>query len=267
MQRKTKKRKLNKSKVIGSILVLIAFIGICVFAVSKLKTRDTNQPETSLTTTASSTSNPSSSESESKKADLPDAHQSDWNLILVNRENPKEELSPDLTTIDSVQVDSRIAEALTEFLAAAQAIDPSEHLISAYRSVAYQEQLFNGYVENEMVGAAGSVNNTGQAISREEAEANVKTYSQPAGSSEHQTGLAVDMSTIDALNQSPADVVEEVKKIAPNYGFVLRFPKGGKSSTGVDYEDWHFRYVGVENAKYMTKHNLTLEQYLRLLPE
>ena len=133
--------------------------------------------------------------------------------------------------------------------------------------MAYQEQLFNTYVENEMVGAAGSVNNTGQPISREQAETNVKTYSQPAGSSEHQTGLAVDMSTVDALNQSPEDVVAQVKKIAPEYGFVLRFPEGGKASTGVDYEDWHFRYVGVDNAKYMTKHNLTLEEYLKLLPQ
>ena len=75
------------------------------------------------------------------------------------------------------------------------------------------------------------------------------------------------MSTVDALNQSPEEVVAQVKKIAPDYGFVLRFPEGGKASMGVDYEDWHFRYVGVDNAKYMTKHNLTLEEYLKLLPQ
>ncbi len=261
MQRRTKKRKLKKGRVIGSFIILMALIGLCVLAVSKLKPQGTKQ------TAESSQTSSSSSTAESKTTDLPKAHRSDWNLVLVNRENPKEELSPELTTVGSVQVDQRIADALVKFLAAAQAIDPSEHLISAYRSVAYQEQLFNNYVENEMIGAAGSVNNTGQPISREEAETNVKTYSQPAGSSEHQTGLAVDMSTVDALNQSPEDIVAQVKKIAPEYGFVLRFPEGGKSSTGVDYEDWHFRYVGVDNAKYMAKHNLTLEEYLKLLPQ
>ena len=256
MQRRTKKRKLKKGRVIGSFIILLAFIGLCVFAVSKLKPQVTKQrAESSQTSSSSSTA-------ESKTTDLPEAHRSDWNLVLVNRENPKEELSPELTTVGNVQVDQRIADALVKFLAAAQAIDPAEHLISAYRSVAYQEQLFNTYVENERVGAAGSVNNTGQPISREQAETNVKTYSQPAGSSEHQTGLAV-----DALNQSPEEVVAQVKKIAPDYGFVLRFPEGGKASTGVDYEDWHFRYVGVDNAKYMTKHNLTLEEYLKLLPQ
>ena len=49
--------------------------------------------------------------------------------------------------------------------------------------------------------------------------------------------------------------------------FVLRFPEGKSDSTGVDYEDWHFRYVGVESAKYMTENNLTLEEYVSLLKE
>ncbi|HBC90085.1 MAG TPA: D-alanyl-D-alanine carboxypeptidase, partial [Lactococcus sp.] len=195
MQRQTKKKKLKKGRIFGGIFVLLSFIFLCVLAVNKLQSQGTKE------TTSSNKSAVSSPKSENKKSDLPEAHQSDWNLILVNRAHPKEELSPHLTTVAGVQVDSRIAEALEKFLGAAQAIDSSEHLISAYRSVAYQEQLFNGYVEREMAGAAGSLNNTGQPISREEAENNVKTYSQPAGSSEHQTGLAVDISTVDALNQ------------------------------------------------------------------
>lgn len=257
MQRKSK---LKKGKFLGSFGLILAFISLCLFTISKLKPQGTGN--TKETTKASI----ETSEVRKEESDLPDARQSDWELILVNREHPKGELSPDLTTVANVQVDSRIAASLEKFLAAAQAIDPLEHLISAYRSVAYQEELFNTYVERERVGAYGSVNDTGKAISREEAEANAKTYSQPAGSSEHQTGLAVDMSTVDAMNRSPKDVVAQLKKIAPEYGFVLRFPEGAKASTGVDYEDWHFRYVGIENATYMAKHNLTLEEYLKLLP-
>lgn len=78
------------------------------------------------------------------------------------------------------------------------------------------------------------------------------------------TGLAIDMSNIDSLNES--QYAKQVAAIAPKYGFVLRFPDGKKAVTGIGYEDWHFRYVGLENAKYMTEHQLTLEEYLKLLP-
>ena len=101
------------------------------------------------------------------------------------------------------------------------------------------------------------------SLDRSAAEAKVQTYSQPAGMSEHQTGLAIDLSDVDSLNESTT--AKQVAEIAPNYGFVLRFTADGTPSTGVGYEDWHFRYVGVENAKYMTAHHLTLEQYLKLL--
>ena len=168
-------------------------------------------------------------------------------------------MNPDLTQIDNIYVDSRITDNVRNFLAAAQAIDSSEHLISGYRSVAYQEELFNSYVSQEMA--------TNPSLTQEAAEDLVKTYSQPAGASEHQTGLAIDMSTVNSLNESDADVVAQVVAIAPEYGFVLRFPEGKSDSTGVDYEDWHFRYVGVESAKYMTENNLTLEEYVSLLKE
>ncbi len=110
----------------------------------------------------------------------------------------------------------------------------------------------------------GTVNSSGKPISEEEAIKNVQTYSQPPRSSEHQTGLAIDMSNIDSLNES--QYAKQIAEIAAKYGFVLRFPEGKKAETGIGYEDWHFRYVGLENAKYMTKHNLTLEEYLKLLP-
>ena len=93
------------------------------------------------------------------------------------------------------------------------------------------------------------------------------SLSAKPGSSEHQTGLAIDMSTVDSLNESDPDVVAKVRALAPKYGFVLRFPEGKTDSTGVGYEDWHFRYVGKASAKYMTKHNLTLEEYLTKLKE
>ena len=75
----------------------------------------------------------------------------------------------------------------------------------------------------------------------------------------------MDMSTVDSLNESAPAVVEQLRQMAPQYGFVLRFEKAYSNSTGIDYEDWHWRYVGVENAKYMTEHKLSLEDYLAQL--
>ena len=208
---------------------------------------------------ASSTVSSSAPEEEQTVSALPDVSADDWELVLVNRNNITDEMNPVLTDVDGVSVDSRIADNVREFLAAAQTIDSREHLISGYRSVAYQEELFNSYVNQEL--------SSDPSLTQKEAEELVKTYSQPAGASEHQTGLAIDMSTVDYLNASDPDVATQVAALAPDYGFVVRFPEGKSRFTGVDYEDWHFRYVGTESAQYMTQNNLTLEEYIALLKE
>ncbi|WP_444811615.1 M15 family metallopeptidase [Streptococcus canis] len=190
---------------------------------------------------------------------LPKVSPKDWELVLVNRDHITEEMSPELVDVNGISVDKRIEQATADFLAAAQAIDPQEHLISGYRSVAYQAELYQSYLSQEMA--------KDPTLTQEAAEALVQTYSQPAGASEHQTGLAIDMSTVDSLNASDPQVAKAVQKIAPEYGFVLRFPDGKKQSTGVGYEDWHYRYVGKASARYMTQHNLTLEEYITALKE
>jgi len=263
MQRR-KKRKLEYKNImiVGIVLIAIVLIGIFLMrGKSASKNSNTNQQTQANSAQRINQTN----QTNAKPADFPNVQTSDWDLILVNRDHVKSELNPQLTAIDNIQVDSRIADNVRQFLAAAQEIHPAEHLISGYRSYATQEQLYNSYIENEMVGGAGAVNSTGQAISKEQAIKNVQTYSQPPGSSEHMTGLAIDMSDVNSLNMSPPAIAEKVAQIAPQYGFVLRFTDWGAASTGVDHEDWHFRYVGVDNAKYMTEHKLTLEEYLNLV--
>lgn len=260
--KKEKMKKNNISNTIIKILLVVVFImGIYLF-VKKDETSTISKQSQSETTSASisaSSNKKSSTTKKSRHRDLPKVSSSDWELVLVNRDNITAEMNPSLTDVSGISVDSRISDKVSQFLAAAQAIDASEHLISGYRSVAYQEQLFNSYVQQEMANNAN--------LTQKEAEEQVKTYSQPAGASEHQTGLAIDMSTVDSLNASDATVAAKVQALAPKYGFVLRFPQGKKDSTGVDYEDWHFRYVGKKSARYMTENNLTLEEYLDLLKE
>lgn len=233
------------------LLVILLFI-FCLFYYIKA------EKEPAKTTQKETLQKRTVAKQDSQK-DLPNVSIDDWDLVLVNRDHPKEEMNPELVDINGISVDKRIADATAEFLAAAQAVNAQEHLISGYRSVAYQAELYQSYVSQEMA--------NDPSLTQEAAEAIVQTYSQPAGSSEHQTGLAIDMSTVDALNQSDVETVKQVTALAPKYGFILRFPDGKQESTGVGYEDWHFRYVGKKSATYISKHQISLEEYIKLLKE
>ena len=191
---------------------------------------------------------------EKPKTDLPQVSTKDWNLVLINRDNKLAELNPQLVDVEEIKVDSRIAEQTKQFLAAARAIAPEESLISGYRSVEEQTEIYNERV--------AQLEATG--LPHEEAERQAQTQVQVPGASEHQTGLAIDMS---APNGQSEEVAQQIIALAPQYGFVLRYPEGKNAITGVDYENWHFRYVGVENAQYMAKHQLVLEEYIQKLKE
>ena len=191
---------------------------------------------------------------EKPKTDLPQVSTKDWNLVFVNRDNKLAELNPQLVDVEEIKVDSRIAEQTKQFLAAARAIAPEESLISGYRSVEEQTEIYNERV--------AQLEATG--LPHEEAERQAQTQVQVPGASEHQTGLAIDMS---APNGQSEEVAQQIIALAPQYGFVLRYPEGKNAITGVDYENWHFRFVGVENAQYMAKHQLVLEEYIQKLKE
>ena len=95
-------------------------------------------------------------------------------------------------------------------------------------------------------------------------------YVQKPGFSEHHTGLAVDLALFNPEDGSSADFdgsgkYEWFSKNAWKYGFILRYPESKKSMTGISYEPWHFRYVGVPHAYYISKNGLCLEEYIQLL--
>lgn len=93
------------------------------------------------------------------------------------------------------------------------------------------------------------------------------------GHSEHQTGLAIDL----GLKQDHVDFIcpefpytgicQTFREKAPKYGFILRYPAGKESVTGIGHEPWHFRYVGVPHAKIMSKHGLCLEEYIDFIKQ
>ncbi|MBQ3955709.1 MAG: D-alanyl-D-alanine carboxypeptidase family protein [Clostridia bacterium] len=127
---------------------------------------------------------------------------------------------------------------------------------SGYRSYDYQATIFEQYVQNEM---ASNPN-----LSREDAEALVLTYSTRPGTSEHQTGLAVDMDTMGSFTTDFAWTTEYywLQENAWKFGFVLRFPSDKVDVTKISFEPWHYRYVGRYHAKIIRDNGLCLEEYI-----
>lgn len=121
---------------------------------------------------------------------------------------------------------------------------------SAYRSYSYQEQLFNQYLAQ----------NNGDYDY-------VATFSNPPGSSEHQTGLCVDMHNLSGAHVSFAnsDAYKWLKENCWKFGFILRYPEDKTEITGISFEPWHYRYVGRYHAQRMYQSNMCLEEYVAYL--
>lgn len=155
-------------------------------------------------------------------------------ILIVNKSyGLPESYSPGLDSTAESQFNALSADAAKEGL--------NIWLASGFRSYDYQKGIYNNYVS--IYGADTA-----------------DTFSARPGYSEHQTGLAIDVNTID---DSFADTPESewLAENCSKYGFIIRYPKGKESITGYKYEPWHIRYVGKEKAEAITKSGLCLEEY------
>lgn len=118
---------------------------------------------------------------------------------------------------------------------------------SGYRSYDLQKDLYNRYVARDGQTAAD-------------------TYSARPGHSEHQSGLAFDLNTIDDSFANTAEG-QWVAQNCHKYGFIVRYPKGKEYLTGYQYEPWHLRYLGVDTATAVYESGLCLEEYLGITSE
>ena len=180
----------------------------------------------------------------------------DWSLILVNKTHPiPDDYEVKLTVIKgSMRCDERAVEPLRNMLNAANSNGISLYVCSPYRDMERQEMLFLRRINQYMANGKSYL----EAF---------KTASKDViipGCSEHQLGLAFDIvcsyhNTLDwAFGDTEAG--KWLYEHCAEYGFILRYPKGKESITGIVYEPWHFRYVGVEAAKYIMENELTLEE-------
>jgi D-alanyl-D-alanine carboxypeptidase len=180
--------------------------------------------------------------------------------VLVNKRNklpdnylPSDLIYPDIPftfkqKAEKRQMRSEAGVAIEQLFAGAKQQGVNLLGVSAYRSHASQTALFKHYVNQDGYEAA-------------------ITYSALPGTSEHETGLAIDVTGGDgkcAAEDCFAGTKEAdwLQDHAAEYGFIIRYPKGKDSITGYQYEPWHLRFVGKAIAKEIMNRGITLEEYL-----
>lgn len=252
-------------------LLLFVFVGLLLFAMkngsfsnpdTKLKdeikpgveTPEAGAPESAAPPGESSGETAAapeeSSPAEPEKPELPQVDINSWELKLANFENNIGEYKPELVTVENNQsFDVRAAEPLKEWIAAARKEGHSVYLSSAFRDFNTQQYLYTRKVSQY-------------------GEEKAKSIVSVPGTSEHQLGLAADITDkyYEFKNESLENTAlfKWMNSTCQDYGFILRYPKDKVDITKVMYEPWHFRYVGVEPARYMKEHNLCLEEFLAL---
>jgi len=182
----------------------------------------------------------------------------DWMLVLVNAWNPMpDNYSPKLKSLSNgLQFDERAISQLNDMLAAAKNQGLSPIVCSAYRTIETQRTLFKNKVSQLIA--------SGLSLSHAEYEA--QRHVAYPGASEHNLGLAVDIvsENYQLLDEKQANTPEAkwLREHCAEYGFILRYQKGKEAVTGIVYEPWHFRYVGVAAAWDIMVSGLCLEEYL-----
>lgn len=180
---------------------------------------------------------------------------SDWRLLLVNSTHPlADDYSVDLTELRNGQsVDTRILSDLQEMFDAAKSEDIYPIVSDAYRTREDQQTLMDDVIQNY----------EDEGYSSEEASSKAEQVIAKPGTSEHETGLAIDIAGDDDYDQDTDSVLEWMNSNAYKYGFILRYPSGKESVTGAEAENDHYRYVGKEAAKVIHDQGICLEEYLR----
>ncbi len=209
-----------------------------------------------------SSSSESMPESSSEVSAEPEEYSEYSALILVN---PWNYIPEDYTVeLENVQgkynLDAKAAESARNFVAAAGKAGYDMVLCSAYRTVEKSAELYSKKVD-EFINAG-----------YDEASAKVQAakWVAPPGTSEHHTGLAMDLVSSDYWgyysdlehDYENFDSFKWMYKHCAEFGFILRYPKDKQDITGITYEPWHYRYVGVEAATYIMENGLCLEEYL-----
>lgn len=255
-----RKRKIRK-RVRGMIRALLLFVLAAVLAVVVCKRPGETLPAQEkgirlLEETTRDTAGDSEPENELICRKLYEKNQK--LCVLVNKEKELDpEFNADLRSIcgGRLMASDWMYQDLTDMLHAAGEEGYTYWIASAYRSRDRQQELVDEDVAELMQ----------QGKSRQEALEETLKETMPAGHSEHETGLALDILCAGNTNMDVSQAQEAANQWlvahCSEYGFILRYPKDKASVTGIAWEPWHFRYVGKEAARYMTEQGMTLEEF------
>ena len=228
---------------------------------NKDENKTTENNNTTTLTTTPSTTNPVNSDFSNDNGNI--AYPSDtasWKLICLNRNRcvgsyVENSISLSYVAGSGERMDSRAAAAYEDMYDAAAAECIYLTPCSGYRSYSTQKRLYNEFFNEYLE----------QGYSEKEAHDLTSRRRNPAGSSEHNIGICMDIiCASSSANFQNTKAYAWLQDNAHNYGFILRYPEDKVDITGVKFEPWHWRYVGVENAENIKNSGKCLEEYLGL---
>lgn len=238
------------------LLIITVLLAALAFVMTNLVfKRNTGETEESVTVTFAA-----ETETEPEEGENID---NAWAMFLVNKKNP---LPQDYDSrIDTEVVfeswrkyylDSRAADYIRRMIADAKDDGVDLLVVSAYRTIEYQQNNFDNSVQERV----------DRGMSYDDAYADTLAEVALPGESEHNAGLALDImseeyTSMDDDGFENTDAFKWLDKHAAEYGFILRYPKSKQDITGIIYEPWHYRFVGLYYANEVKKSGLCLEEY------
>lgn len=274
---------------IQAVIVIVAVTVVGAAAITHGKFKASADPTTSSSDTSSSsassadkTTEPEVSKTENSSSTTKDTTktttentQSDYKYAYAGFNPKTTDMNVDITRIlvngnyalpngykptlaeavkgSDVQLDYRVAPYYQAMYDAAKKEGITLTPVSGYRSFARQTTNFENRIAEYMK----------EGMSRKDATIEAAKIIMLPGSSEHNAGLAMDICSLSESFEN-TDAFAWLSKNAADYGFILRYPKSAEARaiTGVTYEPWHYRYVGVDAAKEIKQKGITLEEYL-----
>lgn len=275
MNREQRRKAIIKRRIfivccLAVLALFTALIGFAVRAIfGKKSGGKTNSDISESSETMSSSEQTSSDSTPSYPAVGPNGLDANFSiLLLVNDKNPLPEdydYEGNLTTIPTNyingmlnQIDKDVWNYMKAMIDAQRETQTDSknwlYVRSPYRSYETQKMLFTNQINR----------NLNAGLSSEEAETKAATVVTRPGRSEHNTGFSADFNIAeDSFESTP--MFTWMQEHAAEYGFVLRFPKDKQDKTGIVYESWHYRFVGINTAKEMNRLNMCLEEYVEYL--
>lgn len=238
------------------VFVVLFMLGLCYLLIKIEPILKDNVKIQSLRQTYNSNSSPRLVSQTTSKMQVERSQIYQGNLLLVNRQFAvrQESVRTDIVNLfdypnlmegygvydRNIRLSEEVAQRFMDMVAAASKDGVNHFLISSgYRDFEQQDVLY------EEMGSE---------------------YALPAGNSEHNLGLSLDVgSTQSKMSEAPEG--RWIEKNAWKYGFILRYPKDKIDITGIAYEPWHIRYVGLPHSAIMHEKNFVLEEYISFLQE